>query len=93
MKAKHLLLATAALLLLGGIWVVQETRRGSRQPASGSTREVMDNGSNGGVDRRGQIDPSQPNRPLLPPNPNRAFEELTPEQRVQRARHPQGVGG
>lgn len=80
MKAKPLFLATAALLAAGGVWLGQAAWRTHRQPVTLETSPSMDVGS-GLPD--GQPTPAHL---LRPPNPNRRFENLTPEQRVQRAR-------
>jgi hypothetical protein len=92
MKQKYLLLAAVALLLLGGLWFRRHSLRESLGSDSGASENPL-SAPNRTDTPKGQTGARGARQPLLPPNPNRAFEELTPEQRVQRARHPQGVGG
>jgi hypothetical protein len=80
MKAKHLFLAIAALLVAVGTWLGWAAWRTDRQSVTSESSTNMDVGS-GLPDGR----PTPPHL-LRPPNPNRRFEDLTPEQRVQRAR-------
>jgi hypothetical protein len=82
MKAKHVSLMIAALLVTGGLWFA---RSGSRTSASQKSSLAA-----GAETPDGQPKPDQM---LRPPDPNRKFGELTPEQRVQRARHPGDIGG
>lgn len=87
MKAKPLFLTLAALLITGGgLWLVQGAWRGRRQPVTLETK------SNPGVGSDTPNDQLPPGQMLRPPDPNRRFRKLTPEQRVQLAR--QGpIGG
>ena len=80
MKAKHLFLAMAALLAAGGLWVGRTAWRTYRQPVTSETKS--------GVDVGFEMPPDGPKsgQKLRPPNPNRRFQDLTPEQRVQLAR-------
>lgn len=80
MKAKPLFLVTAALFAAGGAWLGWTAWRAHRQPVALETLPAMDVGS-GLPD--GQPTPAHM---LRPPNPNRRFEDLTPEQRVRLAR-------
>jgi hypothetical protein len=81
MKRKHLLLAISALLAAGGLWLATAAWRADVVHKSGT-----------GVGVKTPSDRSKPgemlNPParLAPPNPNRRFQDLTPEERVQRAR-------
>ncbi len=79
MKAKHLFLAMAVLLAAGGWWF---GRTAGRTPVS--HKSGRDVGSN-----TPDVRP-KPGPMLRPPDPIRKFWELTPEQRVQHARQPQG---
>ena len=80
MKRKHLFLTMAALLAAGGLWLARSAWRAHLQRA---TLDIP-NATLAGRTKPGQM--------LLPPNPNRRFQDLTPEQRVQLAR--QGpIGG
>ena len=77
MKAKYLFPAMAAALALSGLWL-------SRTAWHDSTTGIGQDTTNGRAN---------PEVNLQPPNPNRRFQDLTPEQRVQRARQPQDIGG
>ena len=83
MKAKRLLLAVAALASASTLWLTQ-TRR---EPAPAETKADTRIGT--------ELHDGQPTPAhlLQAPDPNRRFRELTPEQRVQFARKPFGVGG
>ena len=81
MKSKHLFLAIAALLVAGGLWFARSGWRVQEDPKSNMDVSVKTTDG-----------PPKPRQMLRPPNPNRKFEELTPEERVQHAR--QGpIGG
>ena len=81
MKAKHLSLAIAALLAAGGLWLARSAWR-----AHAFHKSSM------GVSAKMPRGGPKPGQMLRPPNPNRRFQDLTPEQRVQLAR--QGpIGG
>ena len=81
MKAKHLSLAIAALLAAGGLWLARTAWR-----AHASQKSSVD------VGFKKPHGPPKPGQMLRPPDPNRKFWELTPEQRVKLAR--QGpIGG
>lgn len=82
MKAKHLTLAIAALLAAGGLWVAQSTWRNH---ASNKASLEINAKTPQGRPQSGQM--------LRPPDPMRKFWELTPEQRVQKARQPGDIGG
>lgn len=81
MKRKHLFLAVAALLAVGGFWLA---RTAWRAPVA----------DNPGVDagmKTPDVRPA-PGQLLRPPDPTRKFRDLSPEERVRRAR--QGpIGG
>ncbi len=108
MKAKHLSLAIAALLVAGGLWLARSLWR--EHPARFTSPDA------GFKSRHRLIDPNNPNpavmtpvvgqndmpeggprrqasRRLAPPEPNRRFTDFTPEQRVQFARQGHGPGG
>jgi len=107
MKAKHLSLAIAALLAAGGLWLARgawRTRTHAFHKSSMGVSVKMPRGPNfdpnspaslPGASQTGAApDPDnqpKPGQMLRPPDPTRKFWELTPEQRVQRARHP--IGG
>jgi hypothetical protein len=81
MKRKHLFLATAALLAAGGLWLARTAWR-THAPHKSSMGVSVE------IPRGGP----KPGEMLQPPNPNRKFQDLTPEQRVKLAR--QGpIGG
>jgi hypothetical protein len=80
MKAKQLSLAIAALLAAGGLWFARSAWR---------THAFYQ--SSIGVSVKMPHGQPKPGQMLRPPDPTRKFWELTPEQRVQRARHP--IGG
>jgi len=82
MKAKHLSLAIAALLAAGGLWL-----------AWSAWRTHAFQKSSMGVGLKTPHGRPKPGQMLRPPDPTRKFWELTPEQRVQQARQPNGVGG
>lgn len=87
MRRKPLSLALAALLLAGGGWWAQGVWRAHRKSVATVIR------SNLGIGPKATTDGSQPTRTLRPPDPDRRFRDLTPEQRVELARKPHGVGG
>jgi hypothetical protein len=74
MKSKHLFLSIAALVVAGGLWL------GGRWTISRAFHKSSIGGD--GKMREG----GKPGQMLRPPNPNRKFEKLTPEERVQLAR-------
>jgi hypothetical protein len=81
MKPKHLFIALAALLAAGGLWLGRTAWRthAFHKSSTGAGLKTPD----------GQPTPGQM---LRPPDPNRRFRELTPEERVRLAR--QGpIGG
>jgi hypothetical protein len=82
MKAKHLFLALAALLAAGGLWLARSAWR-----THAFHKSSMD------VGFKTPPGPPKPGQMLRPPDPTRKFWELTPEQRVQRARQPGDIGG
>ncbi len=82
MKAKHRFLAIVVLLAIGGSWFGWTTLR--KQESSKSSVGV-------GVET--PPGPPTPGQTLRPPDPNRRFREMSPEERVQFARRPHGVGG
>ena len=84
MKAKHLFLAIAAVLAAGGLWLAREAWRA---PHLASQKSSMD------VGFKTPHGPPKPGQMLRPPNPNRLFQDFTPEQRVQFARKGHGPGG
>lgn len=106
MKPKSLSLAFAALLIVGALWLARSAWRTpvTHPPGQAVGAQTPDGPK---ADPRGAVseprasqagpaagpnDPRPPGPMLLPPNPNRRFEKLTPEQRVKLAR--QGpVGG
>jgi hypothetical protein len=81
MKAKHLFLAIAALLAAGGLWLSWT-----------AWRTHAFHKSSMGLSVKMPHDGPKPGQMLRPPDPNRKFRELTPEERVKLAR--QGpIGG
>ena len=82
MKRKRLSLSIAALLAVSGLWLAQ-----SPWPmrALHKMSKIVGSKTPDGEPSPGQM--------LRPPDPNRKFRDLTPEQRVQLARQPHGVGG
>lgn len=81
MKRKHLFLAVTALAAAGGLWLASAKWR---VPAVHESS--MDGGAQtpGGGANSGEV-LYRPAR-HQPPNPNRKFEKLTPEERVKLAR-------
>jgi hypothetical protein len=75
MKSKHLFLAIAALLAAGGLWLARTGRR-----AHEDTKSSMD------VSVKTPREQPKPGQMLRPPDPNRRFRDLTPEERVKLAR-------
>lgn len=75
MKRKPLFLAMVALLAAGGLWLARTAWR--TQAFDRSSRAVGNSAPPSN---------SQPGQMLQPPDPNRRFRDLTPEERVQRAR-------
>ena len=86
MKAKRFFLATAALIVVGGWWLAPAAWRARHHPVTSETSSDLDVGleAPNGQPTRGHT--------LRPPDPNRRFRDLTPEQRVKLARNPE-VGG
>ncbi len=81
MKSKHLFLAIAALIVAGGLWFARSSWQAHEEAKSSIDVTV-----------KTPDGPPKPGQMLRPPNPNGKFENLTPEERVQRAR--QGpIGG
>lgn len=80
MKTKRLLLALTVLIAAGGVWFVGRDRfrapptESSGSPSGASSDSAKTSGPNG------------PGPQLRPPDPDRKFRELTPEQRVKLAR-------
>src|SRR5438552_5132284 len=106
MKAKHLFLAIAALLAAGGLWLARSAWRThafhkssmgvsvkmQRDPNFDPNSAASLPGASQTGAALGPDNQPKPGRMLRPPDPTRKFWELTPEQRVQRAR--QGpIGG
>ena len=75
MKAKHLLMGIAALLVPVGLWVGRTT--GRTDVSDKSNLEVFVNKPEG---------EPKPGQMLRPPDPTRRFRDLTPEERVKLAR-------
>jgi hypothetical protein len=75
MKRRRLLLAVAALLAAGGLWIGGRwmTEGASHESSRGTGNETPNGGPQSGQMHQ-------------PPNPNRKFEKLTPEERVKLAR-------
>ena len=99
MKAKHLVLAIAALLATGGLWLARSTWRSDHSALPKSGADVAFKKPSDGP-KAGQIlQPPKPgqmlNSParLAPPDPSRRFTDFTPEQRVKFARQGHGPGG
>ena len=93
MKAKHLFLAIAALLAVGGLWLAGTNWRTHAVHNASTGLDVKT--PNGGMDV-GFTTPDgrpKPGQMLRPPDPNRRFTDFTPEQRVQFARQGHGPGG
>ncbi len=86
MKAKPLSLALAALLAAGGLWLARPAWR-TQSPQKAPPKATLDAGFKTPDGR------PEPGQMLRPPNPNRLFEDFTPEQRVQFARQGHGPGG
>ncbi|MHC1765958.1 MAG: hypothetical protein AB9869_16945 [Verrucomicrobiia bacterium] len=82
MKAKHLFLAIAALLVAGGLWFARSAWR------THASQE-----SNVAVGSQTPPGPPKPGQMLRPPDPSRRFMDFTPEQRVEFARKGTGPGG
>jgi len=107
MKAKHLFLAMAALLAAGGLWLARSAWRAhaSHKSSMGASAKTprgpnFDPNSAASLPKASQTGPApgpnnlpKPGQMLgPPPDPNRRFQNLTPEQRVKLAR--QGpIGG
>lgn len=80
MKRKYLFLAIAALLVAGALWFGRSAwRTSASDPSSMGVKVQMPR------DRDDQAGPKV-NHTLRPPDHNRRFRELTPEQRVDLAR-------
>lgn len=75
MKAKHLLMGIAALLVAVGLWLGRTT--GHTDASDKSNLDVFVNKPEGGP---------KPGQMLRPPDPIRRFRDLTPEERVKLAR-------
>jgi len=82
MKARHLFLALAALLVAGGLGLAWSAWRTHPSQAS-----------NMGVGLEAPPGPPEPGQMLRPPDPSRRFTDFTPEERVQFARQGHGPGG
>jgi len=82
MKAKHLFLAIAALLAVGGLWL-----------ARSAWRTPTFHKSSMGTGFKTPHGPPKPGQMLRPPDPSQRFMDFTPEQRVQFARKGHGPGG
>lgn len=80
MKTKRLLLALAALIAVGGVWLANRDR--FRTPLTDTS--VSPSGTISGSSKT--AGPNDPGKQLRPPDPDRKFRELTPEQRVKLAR-------
>jgi hypothetical protein len=80
MKARLPLIALLALLAAGGVWLAIPARREHSKPVSSEMKPGTGTGPIMPADgpKDGQM--------LRPPDPDRRFSELTPEQRVQLAR-------
>src|SRR5437016_4641257 len=105
MKTKHLSLAIAASLATGGLWLARSAWRAHafHQSSMGVSVKTLhgpnfDPNSAASLPKSSQTGAAlgpdnqpKPGQMLRPPDPTRKFWELTPEQRVERARHP--VGG
>lgn len=87
MNRRRLGLALAVLLIAGGVGWVQGVGRGLR----GSIRSVLP--SSPGIGSKTPDHSARPGPAPRPPDPDRRFRDLTPEQRVELARKPHGVGG
>ncbi|MEW6156279.1 MAG: hypothetical protein AB1813_02540 [Verrucomicrobiota bacterium] len=80
MRKKLLFVTIVALLITCGVWLARSVWRA--QPSDKSENTI-------GLETFGRSTPGQMLHrpaPLAPPDPNRRFHELTPEERVQRAR-------
>ena len=80
MKPKLLLLALTVLLVAGGLWLAGRVRFHTPPTDSSvvTSGAVSDSSKTSGTNDRGPQ--------LRPPDPDRKFRELTPEQRVKLAR-------
>ena len=97
MKAKHLSLGIAALLVAGGLWLAWTARRThASQKSSGPDKSNSDANSAASSSDAAQSGPNdrvKPGQMLRPPDPSRRFTDFTPEQRVEFARKGHGPGG
>src|SRR3954454_2882697 len=107
MKAKHLSLAIAALLAVGGLWFAgtawqTHASHKSRMGIGFKTANGTNFDPNSAVSLQGGSEAGRAadrnNRPkrgqtLKPPILNRRFTDFTPEQRVEFARKRHGPGG
>ena len=87
LNSKLRIAATLALIVAGGLWL---SRRHWTAPIP-SVSSPMDSGVprlHGGERRAVEPDPVP-----RPPDPDRKFRDLTPEERVGLAQNPRGVGG
>jgi hypothetical protein len=107
MKAKHLFLAIAVLLVAAGLWLaLTASRSHASQKLSVGISSKTQRDSNfdpkraaslPSASQKGQIagvtNRPQPGHMLRPPDPSRRFRDFTPEQRVKFARQGHGPGG
>ncbi len=87
MNVKPVSLTLAALLVVAGAWWAQDVWQAHRTSVTSGIRSRL------GIGPENPADGVQPARTLRPPDPDRRFRDLTPEQRVELARRPHGVGG
>jgi hypothetical protein len=93
MKSKQLFLAIALLLVAAGLWYGR-TALQTDEPAESSLSARPANQETNGRDVPVTSTNGHANQhKMMPPDELRKFRDLSPEQRVRRARNPNGVGG
>lgn len=94
MKSKQLLLVIGLFLVAGGLWygrtALQTRDSEDSGPGAGATNHDVSGRDVRAGNTNGQ---PTPDNGLRPPDELRKFRDLSPEQRVRRAKNPNGVGG